>query len=181
MKMNVIFMRHTQAQHNVTDIINSNPQKQVILTELGRRQAVAIAKKLGRMSFDVIYVSEFVRTQETANIINKGRFPIIVDKRINEFNVGLDGKKASEWEEKKMKVARNKRFDFKLKGGESMRDLKKRVEDFLDESGEKDYRDVLVVTHGDVVNVALVIFGEFTEEEATEYKVKNGEYFGFEL
>ena len=179
--MNVIFMRHTQAQHNVTDIINSNPQKQVVLTELGRRQAVAAAKKLGGMTFDVIYVSEFVRTQETAAIINDGRFPVVIDKRINEFNVGLDGKKASEWTNRKMKAARNKRFDFKLKGAESMRDLKKRVGNFLDELRGKGYRDVLAVTHGDVVNVALVIFGKLTEEQAAEYKVKNGEYFGFEL
>ena len=95
--MKVHFMRHGESEYNVKGLLNQDPKIKVHLTSKGKKQAENAAKKLRKINFDAIFVSEFVRTQETAKIINQGRgTPSFVDKRINEPKTGFEGKSSKE-------------------------------------------------------------------------------------
>ncbi|MGB6761431.1 histidine phosphatase family protein [Mycobacterium sp.] len=59
------FIRHAESQSNAQHVINTDIPGPS-LTEEGQGQAEQLAHQLSRNNFDAIYVSDMVRTQETA-------------------------------------------------------------------------------------------------------------------
>ena len=59
------FIRHAESQSNVDQVINTDIPGPS-LTEEGQAQAQQLAHQLSRNNFDGIYVSDMVRTQQTA-------------------------------------------------------------------------------------------------------------------
>jgi broad specificity phosphatase PhoE len=59
------FIRHAESQANAAQVINTDIPGPS-LTEQGQAQAEQLAHQLSRNNFDGIYVSDMVRTQETA-------------------------------------------------------------------------------------------------------------------
>ena len=90
-------MRHGEADHNIKNIASANLKSKHYLTEKGKKEAIATAKKLmnqlkkGRI--DLIFASDFARTKETAELAadNFGvdKKKIIFDSRLREVNVGI--------------------------------------------------------------------------------------------
>ncbi len=73
-------------------VFNQDSSVKVSITEKGRKQALEIARKLKDRKFDIIFVSEFLRTQETVKVVIAGRdVEIKIDKRINEDHKGFEG------------------------------------------------------------------------------------------
>jgi len=146
-------MRHGEALNNELDQLNSDITKQNNgLTEKGKAAVHATLEKVKNENFTAIYCSDFERTKESAEILNKFfNLPIIEDARLREVGVGeFEGKHDAE-------LANFRRNNFSEwqkaspHGIESFESLKKRVfaclEDIaLKHLGEK----VLIVTHGDV-------------------------------
>lgn len=101
--------------------------KEAMLNDLGREQA----KNLGNVSkergdkFDIIFTSDLKRAIESSNIA----FPEvekIADKRLRECNYGeLDGKHKS-------LVVYEKHIDNPFPNGESLKDVEKRMKEFID-------------------------------------------------
>ena len=61
----------------------------VTLNDRGREQARALARRLERESFDVIYASDLARAHETALIIAESRrMPVVTDPGLREIDVG---------------------------------------------------------------------------------------------
>ena len=90
--MKLYALRHGQSTYNVDKRINQDFRIKVALTDKGKKQTEKISYELRNMKFDVIFASEFFRTQQTAKIINKfHNAKIIVDARINETRVGFEG------------------------------------------------------------------------------------------
>ncbi len=173
-------MRHAESAYNPGRKINCDKNVKIHLTMHGREQAEKIGKKFGKIQFDIIFVSEFIRTKETAEIINKHLKTVIgIDKRLNEIDLGFEGKHADEF----WKAARKSGdiLNFKLKGKESFLDVKKRVKEFLQGLKKENYERVLAVTHEANVMSARTIFRELTDEEAFTTPIKNCEIKMFEL
>jgi Histidine phosphatase superfamily (branch 1) len=63
--MTATFVRHGQSLGNGSGSIDSSTPRPV-LSELGYRQAAAVAAKLGNRNYDGVYASSMVRTQLTA-------------------------------------------------------------------------------------------------------------------
>lgn len=160
--MKAFFVRHGQSNYNLKDLCNDDPKKDVHLTPLGIKQSEEIAERLRDKGFEVIFVSEFSRTRQTAEIINKyHNAPIRVDTRTNERISGFEGKPTSEFE----KHISKDRFHIKPKNGESFQEEKKRVFSFLEGLKEMKYDSVLVVTHGDNLVIVSGYFNKLSDEE----------------
>lgn len=148
-----LVMRHGEAESNVRGIVSSKIDGSAAygLTENGRAQVSASAKKLAEEGIDIIITSPFVRTKETAEIvaaeIGFDTRKIIVDERIKEIDTGVfDGKSISEY--RGNFVSQAEKFTKRPEGGENLLDVKRRVMSFLEEI-EKEYsgKKILIVTH----------------------------------
>jgi isoleucyl-tRNA synthetase len=153
-------MRHGEAENNTRSIISSKADVPHHLTEKGRQQVAEAARWLADKKIDIIYVSPFVRTRETAEIVAKhlgiptdgtaasSRF--IIEPKIGEINAGdCDGMNFHKF------VATfpyERRFEIHLPNGENYADIKTRMGDVLyglekKYSGDTAGKRILIVTH----------------------------------
>ena len=98
--------------------------KEAMLNDLGREQAINLGKNTP-YTFDVLFTSDLKRAKESAKLAFPN-FEGIADKRLRECNYGdLDG------EDKKL-VVYEEHIDETFPNGESLKDVEKRVREFLD-------------------------------------------------
>jgi broad specificity phosphatase PhoE len=168
--MKIYLLRHGQSEYNTSNLINTDPKIKVPLTKLGVKQAEKAGEKLKKIKFDAIYVSDFLRAKQTAEIVNKYRgLKLNVDLRLNEVDLGFEGKTDKEF----LKAAGNDYFHFRGTGTENWQDLKVRVQKFLDDLKRKNLESVLVVSHQWVAMVANQIVNGLTDKEAYDVQLKN--------
>lgn len=128
-------------RHGLTD--RSEPEQHlgqhidISLSEAGRRQAKALARRLAGVRFDRVISSPLFRAQETAEILARGTGRIQTDPRLKEMDYGgwegltyeqiaeRDGAARREWELAPDRLA--------CPGGESGEDVARRVRSFLDD------------------------------------------------
>ncbi len=175
-------------RHGLTD--RSEPEQHlgqhidISLSEAGRRQAEALARRLAGVRFDRVISSPLFRAQETAELLNRGAVPIETDPRLKEMDYGAwegltylqidarDGAARREWELAPDRLA--------CPGGESGNDVALRVRGFLDDLlaehkawharasfraatsqggpvGEPGGRPILVVAHSSTNRVLMCI------------------------
>lgn len=145
---NIICMRHGFAEHNAKRILSETNDVPSHLTEQGKLDVRAAAKKLGKI--DVIYSSPLMRATETAQLVAEtlGMSPdaIIIDDRLKELQTGINGESVDEYHRQ---FATNvEKFTRALPGGETLTELKQRVGSFAFEVAAKhEGQTVLVVTH----------------------------------
>ncbi len=150
-KNNFYVVRHGEADNNVLGIISSDPKRGHHLTDKGRAQVKETAEKLKGKKIDLIYVSPFVRTQETAKIIsdilNISQDKIITDDRIHEVYGGeLDLHPDAEYQ--RMFESALEKFDKAPVGGENYAQIKNRMTEFIyDINTKHEGRNILIVTH----------------------------------
>jgi 2,3-bisphosphoglycerate-dependent phosphoglycerate mutase len=155
MTTTVIAVRHGETEWNKAGKqqghLNSN------LTELGIRQAHAIADGLLKFSIDGFYCSDLGRAVQTAAIISpKIGKEFNLDMRLREQNLGiLQGLTRTAFQAQfpeEYSQLENNDPDYRIPGGESIRDRFVRctncIEDF-----SKAYpgKSILIVTHGGVL------------------------------
>lgn len=91
--MKIIYMHHAER------IISKNHQDEQLrqledITELGRKEAELLSKKIKNQNITAIVTSPYIRCKHTAEIINKyHKAPIIEDERFNEMS------KDEKWED----------------------------------------------------------------------------------
>jgi isoleucyl-tRNA synthetase len=182
-----IFLRHGESDTNLNNIINCDPSLEYHLTDTGKKEIQDVSKKIEKA--DAIYVSPYLRTRETAEILageigfDIGK--IVQDKRLAELNFGdLNGKPFTEYldyEEKNIGT-----YDTALPEGESYFDAKKRFAEFLYEiDGKHKDATILVVTHGIGLEVAAAITEGADMKRSKEiidaYSPKPGEILEFDF
>ncbi len=144
-------MRHGEAEHNIKRIISNKKDNPHHLTANGRREVEISAKELKNKNIDLIIVSPFVRTQETALIVKKELGlednQVIVDDRLSEVNFGaFNLKPISDYHN--FYSSMEERFSKNMPEGENLTETKNRFGDFLYElDGKYDGKNVLIVTH----------------------------------
>ncbi len=180
---NYILVRHGEALQNVKNIINGSPKNkdEFPLTANGKTQAKIVGQKLLKLKdkIDLIVASDFKRTKETAQIINKQLKikEIIYDKRLREVYTGdFDGGDVKNYhqyfsslEEKFMKSTPN---------GESLRDLALRQYNFV-KAFEKKYKNktILVVGHEYPLWMLETVLSGWSQEESVKIKESRGSDF----
>ncbi|TSC68050.1 MAG: isoleucyl-tRNA synthetase [Parcubacteria group bacterium Gr01-1014_72] len=180
-------MRHGEADNNVEHIISSELSNPHHLTEVGKRQVREVCAKLKNKHIDLVFVSPFLRTQETAKIVaeeiglSKGAF--ITDERIRELRTGAYNLRSIR-DFTSYFSSPEERFVKATPGGESYTEVKRRMGGFLSEIDASERfrgKNILIITHdapawmlcaaaaGADVKKALQIRGE------DDYFIKNGE------
>lgn len=126
----VYLIRHSEAtpKNNLKNI-SIHDSKQILneksfLSVSGEKRAEELSKMEELQDIDAVYSSSYVRSLETAKYIALENNTIInIDDRLNERKIGDMGD--MDWRE--FYRLQMKDFDFKLSGGESINQVKKRM------------------------------------------------------
>ncbi len=126
----VYLIRHSEStSKNNLKMISNGDSNQVqnekaFLSVSGEKKAEELSKHPELQNIDAVYCSNYVRALETAKYIALENNTIInVDDRFNERKIGNMGD--MEWKE--FSRLQMKDFSFKLSGGESLAQTKKRI------------------------------------------------------
>ncbi len=122
MSIQIIYFVHGTTYDNAMG--KCSGWKQVELTDIGKKRAIKLGEIRKDTYFDVIFTSDLVRAIDSANLA----FPNvkkIQDERLRECNYGdLDGKDKS-------LVIYEEHIEKPFPNGESLRDVEKRINDFV--------------------------------------------------
>jgi broad specificity phosphatase PhoE len=152
-------LRH--GEHNVQGKICAGRMSGVVLSDKGRSEAEAAARLLADARIAAIYASPMERTRETAAIISEqlGGLPVTVRDDLAELDFG-------EWtgltfdevrKDPRWPAWATHRSLSCIPGGETMRDVQRRVVEAVMEMRAEHLDDhIAVVSHGDVIRAALV-------------------------
>jgi broad specificity phosphatase PhoE len=132
----------------------------VVLSERGRAEAEGAAQRLAGLEIASIYASPLERTRETAEIVGQHlSLPVNILGDLAELDFG-------EWTGKTFDEVRkdprwpawaSHRSLSCIPGGETMREVQRRVVEAIMEMREQHPSEaVVVVSHGDVIRAALV-------------------------
>lgn len=174
--MQLYLARHTETNYNVLGLSNSDPNVDVHLTALGIEQAKILAISLKNERLDTVYTSKLSRTIETTRYITKGRgLEVISDPRLNDLNMGFEGKPVDEYHIKLLRTP--DMWAAKFDGGESLNDLDYRVAGFLsDLSKLTDKKNVLVVSHYTVLQLMIGRLKRLDKNKALKIEIIQGQY-----
>ena len=155
----VYLIRHSEAapKSNIK-VINCHDGQQIsneksILSVSGEKKAEQLSKLEELKGINAIYSSSYVRALETAKYIAlENNLIINVDDRLNERKIGQLG----DMPMRDFERLQARDFDFKLNGGESINQVKKRMSDCLKnilmfESDEK----IVVISHATAITSLL--------------------------
>ena len=141
----VVVVRHGQATHNLDTFRKEElvvteeemPFMNSPLTEEGRRQAGLVARRLASTPFHLGFASDLVRAWDTAQAIlaNNPSISAVEECRlVRERNAGIfDGDKEAglaQWQVEEA-VADRELLTWRIPGGESVADLRRRARAFL--------------------------------------------------
>ena len=153
----ITLVRHGETQGNIDD--KAHGHFDAPLTQLGRRQAEALGKRLAGTKFDAIYSSDLQRAVDTANAITAHHPDLQIQTRpqLREYHFG--DYEDSLWDEigeaepdfyRRWKNL-STRIDVEFPGGESVRGIWDRVGACTDEiisNHEEENARILIVGHG---------------------------------
>ncbi|MEN9524432.1 MAG: hypothetical protein RL536_501, partial [Candidatus Parcubacteria bacterium] len=155
---NYSVMRHGEAGNNVEAVLNSKDKEIFNLTDDGEEFVRRSADLYKGTKIDLVLISPFARTRQTAKIVQKAwglsDDKIIIDERLHEVNFGeYDGKKVSEF-------AKNFPFEDRFNkmpvGAEKYGDVKKRMGDFLYDIDQKySGQNILIISHATPIMMLL--------------------------
>ena len=148
-KNKYFLMRHGEATTIVKGIASSALNGSHPLTLKGRIQAEKATKKLKKEKIDFIYSSDFLRTKQTAEIVAKtiGVKKVTFDSRLREINLGVFSERPCREYGQYFKN-RLEKFTKNPPGGENLKELRKRVVEFVEDLEKKHSgRNILIISH----------------------------------
>jgi len=170
---NFFVIRHGEADNNILGVISSDPKKGHHLTEKGKEQVKETAEKLKSKKIDVIYVSPFIRTQETAKIVadilNISADKIITDDRLHEVYAGeLDGKTDTEYQN--YFKTRLEKFTKNMPGGENYLQIRNRMTEFVYDTNIKNKdKNILIIGHRTPIRMMFTGVAGMSLAEAADF------------
>ncbi|MBL8826108.1 MAG: histidine phosphatase family protein [Planctomycetaceae bacterium] len=151
-------IRHGESAYNVEGRIQG--QANVPLTELGRKQALALGNAFRDQQFDALFSSPLDRAYHTAEPVAAAlELPIQTDDRLKELNAGVF--QGLVWNEIVAQhpeaAARWKSLDpdYRIPGGESRRDLVQRALAVIESIRSLGHKRVVIVAHGGLLSAGL--------------------------
>lgn len=181
----LVFIRHGQSQLNIVskarrdgiiseypEEVRGVPDREFHLSKLGEEQAIETGKWLKEAypeGFDVIYVSDYVRAQETAALICKAagweNVELLTDPMLGEINYGtfhqLSGDEIKALTERRFRDPYNTSMpngETHLEGRARSRILQERI------SREYSGKKVLAIAHGEYIKDFWAETGHFSTE-----------------
>jgi broad specificity phosphatase PhoE len=168
----VYFVRHGETLLNAQHIRQGSGGG---LSNKGKQQATLTGQRLQLFPIDVIIVSPFERTQETAAIINTFlKKPIEYSDLLKERRNPSEiiGKWADDVEVRRITDLIDKSFhdsNLRYSDEENFEDLKLRAEQLLDFLAARPERNILCVTHGIFLTMVIAVMQYRESLTAEEY------------
>lgn len=159
--MNIYLTRHGQTEWNLKGIMQGSLDSP--LTEKGIEDANKLKIKINQINFDAAFSSIQGRAIQTTKILINDNDKIIITEGLREIGVGIWQGMTYEY------IRKNYENEFKLyttapesyipiQGGESYKSFEIRVKNFLSGIIKKDYKNIIIVTHGVTCMMLLNIF-----------------------
>jgi broad specificity phosphatase PhoE len=180
--MIVYLARHAETNFNVLGLSNSNPDIDVHLTAKGVKQAQGIGLALRRAPLDVAFVSRLPRTLETAQYITKGRkIKTYQDERINDINMGYEGKPVALYHE--ALSGESDIWKARFNDGESLNASLEKVDSFLQDLRRQKtiYANVLIVSHFTVLQLMVSRIKSMPKKVALSIEIQQGTFTKLEF
>ena len=129
------------------------------ISEKGRLKAQELLLFFSDKSIDRIYISEYIRTEQTIKeIAEKKEILPIIDSRLNEIDNGLiEGLSEQILQQKYPDVWNafmDRDHDFQIPGGESGEDARKRIKSFFKDN-QVSKKDLIIVSHDGLIRLLL--------------------------
>lgn len=164
----IVLVQHCQSEHHINEM--SGGWTDTPLTELGRKQAEIIAKKL-RDGLDsseyILYSSDLLRASQTAEIIGEQLgLEVNINKELREINTGIATGKTKEWARANRNPRKGSSFDLdyqEFQNGETWRQFYRRVCDCLELLCDTNEKNLLIVTHGGTLAYITAWWLQFSE------------------
>jgi probable phosphoglycerate mutase len=151
-------LRH--GEHNVQGKICAGRMPGVVLSERGRAEAECAAARLAGSGIAAIYASPMERTRQTAETVGRHlSLPVTILDDLAELDFGeWTGKTFDEVrKDPRWPIWASHRSLSCIPGGETMREVQRRVVEAIMAMREQHPDEaVVVVSHGDVIRAALV-------------------------
>lgn len=173
--MKVYFVRHGQAENNAKGIYSS---PELSLTEEGKKQAASLTQRLVDLPIDLLIVSTFKRTRQTAEIINNklNEHSSSANKRVIYSDLVTEQRRPKEIAGKLIKSPESIRIrslmdenihdkSWHYSDEENFYDFKARTEEFLKFLKTLKEENILVVTHIHFIKLAVLLM--MLEEKLT--------------
>lgn len=138
------------------------------LSELGVKQAESLKEQVMDRGFKMIFCSDLKRSVDSATLGFQNEYPIVIDKRLRECDYG-DLTQASE-----KLINYREHIEIPFSNGESMKDVEKRVRDFVDYLKKEHNEKYVAIMGHKATQLALeVILNGKTWEQAIESDWRN--------
>lgn len=176
--MNIYLVRHGQDDETVRGGWCTHG-----LVKEGVKQSENLGKELSKVSFDKIYSSDLNRAKETTEIILKHlkiKTDAIYTDELREINNGLLSGMKHELAEERFPglYYSSLQFEEKYPLGESPKEFYERIKSYWDTNVIPLRKEnILIVTHGGVINIMLHIFNELTySNKSTVFPISTGTF-----
>jgi probable phosphoglycerate mutase len=172
----VYFVRHGQTNANVNAVWQDHSEK---LSVAGELQAIKLAERVQNIDFDEMFISDYVRTQQTAKPILELKpvpftlSPLLREEKIPTSWVGKDelDERGTEFAENMIEYANN--IDWRIEDAENTDDIYNRIEGTLKMLENSTSQNILVVSHGNFLKqlVGYVLLGgQGSKKEVASFK-----------
>jgi 2,3-bisphosphoglycerate-dependent phosphoglycerate mutase len=180
MGRDIYLVAHTQSQHHVEGRVGG--WYDTGLTELGRRQAEAVAGRIAELAGDApveLYASDLKRAAQTAEAIGRRlEVPVRLDADLREITYGDAGGRPEAWLEARRTFAPpdRDRMDHRggIEGAETKREFGTRVYRAVERILASPARTQVVVTHGFAVTFFIAAWIRMPLEAAGWVNFKSG-------
>ena len=156
----LVVVRHGQTESNRTGTLQG--QLNTALDQLGKLQARAVARRLKKRRFDLVYSSDLERAVETANTILKYYMDLQLNTTpaLREWNLGdLQGRLLKDLAVENpelMQSFRTEMPELQIPGGESLTAFQNRISTFIDTLAQEHCgKRLLLVSHGGAIQRML--------------------------
>jgi len=158
--MRLYLIRHGETKYNVEKIFRG--RLDISLSDLGVEHAESLGKYLSKINFEIIFSSPLRRALETANIISKhqrGNIKVEVDEDLIDISYGeWEGKREGEVKRLYPKLYREWHLNphrVRFPNGESLQDVKVRLEKFIEKVTSKFKGEIAIVSHRVVLKILI--------------------------
>lgn len=183
----IFIIRHGETTDNAQHIFSG--RRDVDLTQGGIEEARKIAEELKDEKITKSYQSSQLRSKHTLELVLDNYHPnieIVTDDRIRERDYGdLTGQSKIEWEKKDPENYKlwHRSYDVPPPAGESIKDVEKRVMEFLYEALPTFKQDdvILISAHGNSIRPMRKYFENLTNEQMCSFEHIPGKIYTYQV
>ncbi len=180
--MNIYYIRHGETDFNRLRRVQGCID--IPLNSNGINQAKEASKRIKDVNFDAVFSSPLTRTQQTAKYaLGEREYDLILDSRLAERNYALyEGLNYDVLRMTNLDFYRSyTEMDYTSSGVETLSSMVRRVNSFFDELKNKEFENVLIVSHGGIGRVVYAILKGVEFTEAVNVLIGNCEVIKYEI